>query len=58
MASNAKTKKRKARKAEKDASWLMKFRRDIDKIRSTGDTPNHYIGGGQAFTKGKSNDGQ
>ncbi len=56
MASNAKTEARKAKNLQKRVNWLTRFKRDIAKIRSTGDTPNHYIGGGQAFTRGKSTD--
>ena len=53
MANNAKTRAKKIANTEKKSNWLSKFRRDIDKIRSTGDTPNHYVGGGQAYTRGK-----
>ncbi len=53
MASNSKTRARKTKLANKNARWLTKFRRDIDKVFSTGETPTHYVGGGQAYTKGK-----
>lgn len=54
MASNAKTKERKAaRKAKSEAQW-SKMMGDFAKVRQTGEehVP-HYVGGGQAFTKRK-----
>ncbi len=56
MASNAKTKARKVKGEAKKVNWLNQFQRDMDKIRSTGDFPNHYVGGGQPYTKGRSID--
>jgi hypothetical protein len=53
MAGNAKTRARKDKAKDKSVRWLSRFRRDIDKILSTGDVPTHYVGGGQAYTKGK-----
>ena len=53
MASNAKTEERKAKNKKKRVDWLTRFDRDMEKIRSTGDAPNHYVGGGQPFTRGK-----
>lgn len=55
MANNANTRQRKNDKKKKDVAWLTKFRRDVDKVLSTGDLPSHYVGGGQAFTRGKEN---
>jgi len=53
MAGNSKTKARKLANDEKRRNWMLKFRRDIKKIHDTGETMPHYVGGGQAFTKGK-----
>ncbi len=53
MAGNAKTRAKKDAAAKKGVIWLTKFRRDVDKIFSTGDLPKHYVGSGQAFTRGK-----
>lgn len=53
MASNAKIQARKAKNSRKRVDWLIRFQRDIEKIRSTGDTPTHYVGSGQPFTRGK-----
>lgn len=55
MAGNAKTKARKAKGLARKATWLSRFQRDMEKIRSTGDFPTHYVGGGQAYTKRKGN---
>ena len=54
MAGNAKTRARKDKAKDKSVRWLTRFRRDIEKVFSTGDVPSHYVGGGQAFTRGKS----
>lgn len=53
MASNAKTRARTEKGAAKKVNWWAKFNADMEKIRSTGDFPTHYVGGGQAYTKGK-----
>ena len=53
MASNAKTRARKEKAKDKSVRWLTRFRRDIEKVFSTGDVPTHYVGGGQAYTRGK-----
>ncbi len=54
MASNKKTEARKADREDKKARWLIKFRSDVGKVLDTGDLPSHYVGGGQAFTRGRS----
>ena len=53
MAGNAKTRARKVKATDKSRRWLTRFRRDVDKVLSTGELPTHYVGGGQAFTTGK-----
>jgi len=53
MAGNAKTRARKAKSEKKSIDWTAKFVRDMKKIFETGDTPKHYVGGGQAYTTGK-----
>lgn len=52
MASNAKTRKRSKTNKTKADSKFGKLLCDIDKVLSTGDLPSHYVGGGQAFTRG------
>ena len=54
MASNAKTKERKEKRGRKRVSQWTKMMRDIAKVRATGRFPSHYVGGGQPFTRGKS----
>lgn len=55
MASNAKTKERKAKRdSRRQAAW-SKMRKDINKVRATGGFPTHYVGGGQPYTRGKFN---
>ena len=53
MASNARTEEKKKTRALKAARWQKKFFSDLEKIRSTGDFPSHYVGGGQPYTKGR-----
>ena len=53
VASNTKTKTRKVKATDRNVRWLTKFRSDVDKVLSTGDLPSHYVGGGQAYTRGK-----
>ena len=54
MASNTKTRARKEKSDAKKVTWWAKFNADMEKIRTTGDFPTHYVGGGQAYTKGRS----
>lgn len=53
VASNTKTRTRKVKTTDRNVRWLTKFRSDVDKVLSTGDLPTHYVGGGQAYTRGK-----
>ncbi len=54
MASNKKTEARKTDRVAKQRRWLTKFSSDVGKVFDTGDLPSHYVGGGQAFTRGRS----
>ena len=56
MASNAKIKARKEKTVAKREAASSKFVDDLNKIRKTGAFPIHYVGGGQPFTRGKTNE--